>query len=40
LPEDEIEIPDLELETNDGSVSATPFWQEMQKDLIKTSKSK
>ena len=40
LPEDEIEIPDLELETNDGSVSATPFWQEMQKDLIKKSKSK
>jgi rare lipoprotein A len=38
LPEDEIEIPDLELETNDGSGGATPFWQEMKKDLMKTSR--
>jgi len=33
LPEDEIEIPDLELETNDGSTGMTPFWQEMRKDM-------
>ncbi len=32
LPEDEIELPELELETNDGSPGMTPFWQEMKKD--------
>ena len=31
LPEDEIEIPDLELETNDGGSGVTPFWQEIKK---------
>jgi rare lipoprotein A len=40
LPEDEIEIPDLELETNQGSNGVTPFWQEVQKDMIKKSMSK
>ena len=33
LPEDEIEIPELELETNDGSTGMVPFWQDMKKDL-------
>ena len=31
LPDDEIEIPELELETNDGSPSIVPFWQELKK---------
>lgn len=39
LPEDEIEIPDLELETNDGAKGITPFWLEMKKDLIKSTTS-
>ena len=29
LPEDELEVPDLELETNDGARGMTPFWQEL-----------
>ena len=33
LPEDEIEIPDLELETNEGAEGMVPFWQDMKKDL-------
>ena len=33
LPSEEIEIPDLELETNDGSPGMVPFWQDMKKDL-------
>ena len=32
LPTDEIEIPELELETNEGSESITPFWQDMKDD--------
>jgi rare lipoprotein A len=36
LPNDEIEIPELDLETNEGSNGVTPFWQEMKKDLIKS----
>ena len=40
LPDDEIEIPDIELETNNGSNSATPFWQEMKKDMMKSTKQK
>lgn len=39
LPEDEIEVPDLELETNDGARGMTPFWQELKKDLIKLTTS-
>jgi rare lipoprotein A len=30
LPEDEIDIPELELETNDGSQGMIPFWQELR----------
>ena len=30
LPEGEIEIPDLELETNDGAPALVPFWKEMK----------
>ena len=30
LPEDDIDIPDLELETTEGSESITPFWQELK----------
>ena len=33
LPEDGIEIPDLELETNEGAEGMVPFWQDMKKDL-------
>ena len=32
LPDDEIEIPDLEMETNDGAPALTPFWKDMKKD--------
>ena len=39
LPDDEIGIPDLELETNDGARGVTPFWQELKKDLIKSTTS-
>ena len=39
LPEDEIEIPDLELETNYGGSGVTPFWQEIKKDLMKSTSS-
>ena len=37
LPNDDIEIPELDLETNEGSNGVTPFWQEMKKDLMKSS---
>lgn len=40
LPDDEIQIPDLELETNDGSTGGTPFWQEMKKNMMQSSASK
>ncbi len=30
LPEDEIDIPELELETNEGSQGMIPFWQELR----------
>ncbi len=30
LPTDEVEIPELELETNDGAQGMVPFWQEMK----------
>ena len=32
LPTDEIEIPDLELETNDGAPAMNPFWKDMKDD--------
>ena len=32
LPDDEIEIPDLELETNDGAPAMNPFWKDMKAD--------
>ena len=32
LPTDEIEIPELELETNEGSNGIIPFWQDMKED--------
>ena len=30
LPDDEIEIPQLELETNDGSPATSPIWKELK----------
>ena len=36
LANDDIEIPELDLETNEGLNGVTPFWQEMKKDLIKS----
>ena len=30
LPEDDIDIPELDLETNDGSQGLVPFWQELR----------
>ena len=32
LPTDEIDIPDLELETNDGAPALHPFWKDMKDD--------
>lgn len=36
LPEDDIEIPELDMETNDGAKGMTPFWQEIKKDLMES----
>jgi len=33
LPSDEIEIPQLELETNEAPMGINPYWQDMKKDL-------
>ena len=35
LPTDEIEIPDLELETNDGAPALHPLWKDMKDDQLK-----
>ena len=35
LPDNEIEIPDLELETNDGAPALHPFWEDMKDDQQK-----
>ena len=35
LPSDEIEIPELELETNDGAPALHPFWKDMKEDQLK-----
>lgn len=40
LPTDEIEIPELELETNQGSTSITPFWQDIKEDADAEHKKK
>lgn len=37
LPEDEIEIPELELETNEGQGGIIPYWQEMKEQRDKNS---
>lgn len=34
LPTDEIEIPDLELETNDGAPALHPLWKDMKEDQL------
>ena len=39
LAEDEIELPELDLETNEGIKGMTPFWQELRKDLMKSTTS-
>ena len=39
LPDDEIELPELELETNDGAMGMTPFCQEIRKDVLKSTRS-
>ncbi len=33
LPSDEINLPELELETNEGGTDLTPYWQDMKEDL-------
>lgn len=35
---DEIELPELEMETNDGSPAFNPFWQDMKKDQLESQK--
>ena len=32
LPDDEIELPELDLETNEGAPALSPFWQDMKED--------
>lgn len=32
-PTDEIDLPELELETNEGSIGTSPYWHDMKKDL-------
>ena len=39
-PEDTIEIPDLELETNTGSPGMVPFWQDMKRDQQEAQKKR
>ena len=39
MAEEEIELPELDLETNEGSKGMTPFWQEMKKDMMETTNS-
>ena len=39
MAEEEIELPELDLETNEGSKGMTPFWQEMKKDMMKATNS-
>jgi rare lipoprotein A len=39
-PEDVIEIPDLELETNTGSPGMVPFWQDMKRDQMEAQRKK
>ena len=34
LPTDEIEIPDLELETNEGAPALHPLWKDMKEDQL------
>ncbi len=33
LPSEEIDVPELELETNEGGTDLTPYWQDMKEDL-------
>jgi len=37
LPTDEIEIPQMELETNEGSPALHPLWKEMKEDQLRNS---
>ena len=39
MVEEDIELPELDLETNEGSKGMTPFWQEMKKDMMKATNS-
>jgi rare lipoprotein A len=39
LPDDEIEIPELDMETNDGSPALSPFWKDMKEDQLKAQQS-
>lgn len=36
---DQIEIPELELETNDGAPALVPFWKEMKEDQLKAQRA-
>ena len=39
MVEEDIELPELDLETNEGSKGMTPFWQEMKKDMMEATNS-
>ncbi len=39
-PDENIEIPELELETNDGSPALVPIWRDMKKDQEEARKAK
>ena len=38
-PTDQIELPELELETNDGAPALVPFWKEMKEAQLKAQKA-
>lgn len=39
LPNDDIEIPELDMETNDGSPALSPFWKDMKEDQLRAQQS-
>jgi rare lipoprotein A len=40
LPSDEIEIPDLELETTESTPALNPFWKDMKEDQLRAEQQK
>ena len=40
MPSEELELPELNLETNDGSPALIPYWNDMKKDLQEYNKNR